>query len=124
MGLALSLKTFCLMMPGTQRSNEDTRGLVYPQQKKRRKTPKNNEDTQCGSTVCLCKEPSGQFVWEEVQYVAGYLERGHLAWLTDNSPTARRAAVSQVLMQTQHYHGNQENEWEIRGVREGKKKKR
>lgn len=37
---------------------------------------------------------------EEVQYVASYPERGHLAWLTDNSPTARRAAVSQVLMQT------------------------
>ena len=59
--------------------------------------------TQCGSTVCLCWEPSGQFVWEEVeevQHVASYLERGHLAWLTDNSPTAQRAAVSQVLMQT------------------------
>lgn len=50
--------------------------------------------------MCL---PSGQFVWEEaeeVQCVASYLERGHLAWLTDNSPTAQRAAVSQVLMQT------------------------
>lgn len=55
---------------------------------------------QCGSPVCL---PSGQFVWEEaeeVQRVASYLERGHLAWHTDNSPTAQRAAVSQVLMQT------------------------
>lgn len=41
--------------------------------------------------VCLCKEPSKQLVWkeaEEVQCVAGYLERGHLAWLTDISPTA------------------------------------
>lgn len=62
--------------------------------------------------VCQCKEPSGQPVWEEpeeVRYVAGYLERGHLAWLSDNSPTARRAAMSQVLMQS-HYHGNRDNE--------------
>lgn len=62
--------------------------------------------------VTVCKKPSEQFVWEEleeIQNVAGYQERGHLAWLTDNSPTARRAAVSQVLMQT-HYHGNGENE--------------
>lgn len=69
-------------------------------------------DTQCGSMVCQCKEPSGQPVWEEpeeVRYVAGYLERGHLAWLSDNSPTARRAAMSQVLMQS-HYHGNRDNE--------------
>ncbi|KAM7399589.1 hypothetical protein PAMP_018854 [Pampus punctatissimus] len=63
--------------------------------------------------VTVCKELIGQFVWEEaeeIQYVAGYLERGHLAWLTDNSPTAQRAAVSQVLMQTQYHHGNRENE--------------
>lgn len=30
---------------------------------------KKNEDTLCGSTVCLCKEPSGQFVWEEAEEV-------------------------------------------------------
>lgn len=58
--------------------------------------------------VRLCMEPSGQFVWEEAEEVCavvGYLERGHLPWLTDNSPTAQRAAVSQVL-KTQGYHGN------------------
>lgn len=62
--------------------------------------------------VTVCKQPSRLFVWEEakeIQYVASYQERGHLAWLTDNSPTARRAAVSQVLMQT-HYHGNGKND--------------
>lgn len=53
-----------------------------------------------GSVVCL---PSGPFVWEEaeeVQCVASYPERGHLAWLTDNTPTVQRAVMSQVLMQT------------------------
>lgn len=46
--------------------------------------------------VTVCKEPSGQSVWEEaeeIQYVAGYLERGHLAWLTDNSPTVRESGA-------------------------------
>lgn len=65
---------------------------------------------QCGPPVCL---PSGQFVWEgaeEVLCVASYLERGHLAWLADNSPTAQRAAVSQVLMQTVTCEHNRKNE--------------
>lgn len=58
---------------------------------------------QCLYTMCLCEETSGQFKWEEVdevQYVAGYLGRWHLAWLGDYTPTAQRAAVSQVL---KHY---------------------
>lgn len=46
-------------------------------------------------TVCVGRDRRGT-----VLYVASYLERGHLAWLTDNSPTAQRAAVSQVLMTT------------------------
>lgn len=108
------------MMSGTQRSRDLGK---TPEASSILNIVKANKGTQCGSMVCLCKEPSGQFVWEEVQYVVGYLERGHLAWLTDNSPTARRAAVSQVLMQTQHYHGNWENEWEIRRVREKKKER-
>lgn len=36
--------------------------------------------------MCLCEEASGPLKWEEVedvQYVAGYLVRGHLAWLGD-----------------------------------------
>lgn len=37
---------------------------------------------------------------EEVQCVASYPERGHLAWLTDNTPTVQRAVMSQVLMKT------------------------
>lgn len=45
---------------------------------------KNKAQHQC--TMCLCEEASGQLKWEEVediQYVAGYLVRGHLAWLGD-----------------------------------------
>lgn len=45
---------------------------------------KNKAQHQC--TVCLCEEASGQLKWEEVEdvrYVAGYLVRGHLAWLGD-----------------------------------------
>lgn len=77
-------------MSGPQRWTEDTRGLLVSLFVK--KWP--------GSVVCL---PSGPFVWEEaeeVQCVASYPERGHLAWLTDNTPTVQRAVMSQVLMQT------------------------
>lgn len=56
-------------------------------------------------TVCVGRGRRGT-----VLRAANYLERGHLARLTDNSPTARRAAVSQVLVKTQHCHGNRENE--------------
>lgn len=51
---------------------------------------------------------------EEVRCVASYPERGHLAWLTDNTPTVQRAVMSQVLMQTLP--------WEPERMRTGSKK--
>lgn len=45
-----------------------------------------NSKAQHRCTMCLCEEASGPLKWEEVedvQYVAGYLVRGHLAWLGD-----------------------------------------
>lgn len=45
-----------------------------------------NSKAQHRCTMCLCEEASGPLKWEaveDVQYVAGYLVRGHLAWLGD-----------------------------------------
>lgn len=107
-------------MSGTQWSSEDTWSLLFFLSIVKKKKVKTH------NVALLCLELSGQFVWEEaeeVQYVASYLERGHLAWCTDNSPTAQRAAVSQVLRQTLpwepgEWDANKKSVWE----REGEKK--
>lgn len=70
--------------------------------------------------MCLCEEASGPLKWEEVedvQYVAGYLVRGHLAWLGDPVTPPQPGELPESGAQTLHYHGNCENEQEIRRVR-------